>query len=165
MRTPKLMNISEGEKGIEETLYIMSDLVQEGKTNIKVRNLATKILRDNDIGQKDYDGEVEALFSFVRDNVRYTKDIHGVEFVQHADTIIDVLAGDCDDKAILLSSLLESVGYATRLVAGHFKSQKGFSHVWIQVLQKNEWVDLDATEDVGVGWSPDNVIKYLILEN
>lgn len=63
----------------------------------------------------DYFGEISAIQKWVQNNVRYVFDPRDVEYFQTPRrTLIDG-AGDCDDQAILTTSLLESIGYTTAI--------------------------------------------------
>ena len=61
----------------------------------------------------DYFGEIRAIQNWVQDNVRYVFDPREVEYFQTPRRTLKDKAGDCDDQAILMSSLLESIGYTT----------------------------------------------------
>jgi transglutaminase-like putative cysteine protease len=57
-----------------------------------------------------------ALFEYVRDHIRYIKDPVGVESVSDPYYTLARMVGDCDDQAVLLAALYESVGFPTRFV-------------------------------------------------
>lgn len=65
------------------------------------------------VAPHDYYGEMRAIQSWVQNNVRYAFDPRDVEYFQTPRRTLKDLAGDCDDQAILTSSLLESIGYTT----------------------------------------------------
>lgn len=65
------------------------------------------------VAPHDYYGEMRAVQSWVQNNVRYAFDPRDVEYFQTPRRTLKDLAGDCDDQAILTSSLLESIGYTT----------------------------------------------------
>lgn len=141
--------IPSGVAGTLATLKIMWLLVRKGKVSMPVRRLALFLTKD--LKQKDFTGEVERLHKFVRDEIRYVKDINGVETVHDTDRILKYMAGDCDDKSILLASLLESIGHPARLVAIAIKSGQ-YCHVYVETLIGKTWVPLEATEPVAMGW-------------
>jgi len=138
----------------------MRQLVNAGKKSPVVRQLAVSLTKG--LIQKDWDSEVNTLYKFVRDRIRYVRDINGVETLHTPEKILENAAGDCDDKSILLASLLESLGYRTRLVAVGFR-KNSFSHVYPEVLHNNNWVSLETTEPVDMGWKPKNIVTSLIL--
>lgn len=115
-----------------------------------VRNQAVELTRR--LRQKDFRGEICALSNWVRDNIRYVKDIRSVETVHDPVTMLNVRCGDCDDKSLLLAALLESLGHPARFVAIAYKPGV-FSHVWTQgrVGQAGPWIDLETTEALACG--------------
>lgn len=106
--------------------------------------------------QKDFPGETQRLLEFVRDEIRYLKDIEGVETIHPAPYVLAERQGDCDDKAILLAALLLSIGHTPRFIATSF-APGVFSHVWVQDLLHIQgesvprWVDLEPTEPIPFG--------------
>jgi hypothetical protein len=69
----------------------------------------------------------EAIFSFVRDRVRYTTDIDQFgheEFAQNADELAAIIEGgragygDCEDSAVLLAVMYKGAGYRSAIVIG-----------------------------------------------
>lgn len=153
-----LQLIPEGIPGIMETLKIMSRIVKDYKKSLAVRTLAVSLT--SDCRQKDWACEVASLHAFVRDQIRYINDITDVETVHTPDIILQQRAGDCDDKSLLLASLLESIGHPTRFVAIGFEPGV-FSHVYTETKIGNNWIPLETTEDVEAGWQPD---PKLVLE-
>lgn len=106
--------------------------------------------------QKDFVGEARKLLEFVRDEIRYVKDIDQVETLHDPVTLLQIGAGDCDDKAILLASLLLSIGHTPRFIA-MAQAPEEWSHVWVQdcldMGQGDVWVDLEPTEPIPFGKS------------
>ena len=132
----------------------MRQFVDQYKTHPKVRELALKLTRN--IPQKAYSEELRALSGFVRDSIRYTRDINGVETVQTPLKTLEYGAGDCDDKATLLAALLESIGFETRFHAMGFKPGD-VSHVLLECELNGQWIALETTEPVQMGWLPPNI--------
>ena len=90
---------------------IINRLVEPAEPN--VRNTAGGVARSFPGTYNIY--QVCAIFENVKDKVKYVSDPRGYDFWAPANTTLYVGAGDCDDKAILLSSMLESVGGTTRI--------------------------------------------------
>ena len=168
-----MQTIPAGTAGTRATLSIMRRLVREGKINPLVRQTAVDVTTG--LLQKDRLAEIKALHRFVRDRIRYVRDIHGVETLHTAEKVLQNKAGDCDDKTILLASLLESLGYTTRLVAVGFSDPvknlfgqlqaKNYSHVYPEVFYKGKWIPLETTEPVEIGWFPKNAKSAIVLHN
>src|SRR5262249_14012935 len=90
----------------------------------------------------------------VRDQVRYTHDIDGVETVQTPIYTLRELAGDCDDKAVLLNALAASIGYPTRFCAIGTEGDS-FSHVMAQAKLGGGFVNMGTiVPGVKLGWFP-----------
>jgi transglutaminase-like putative cysteine protease len=148
-----LMSLPEGASGVRETLKLMSALVKGGKKSPAVRTKALALTQH--LRQKDRFGEIHALWDFVRNNIRYVRDIRNVETVHTPEQILRQESGDCDDKSLLLASLLESIGHPTAFWAIGTKPGK-FSHVLVltRVGPNKKWLPLETTEAVRIGWRP-----------
>jgi len=125
-----------------------------GSREKSVRLTAVGLCRDLD--QKDETGEVALIGGFVRDRIRYIKDIVFCETIQTPAVTLEIAAGDCDDKATLLAALLMSVGYPCQFIA--CDQGQGWAHVWTQALIGDKWIDLETTEAVPVG-APSRYLK------
>lgn len=125
---------------------------------MEVRNLAVQLttqgfLTGQGLQQKDFRGEAERLLTFVRDDIRYVRDISDVETLHDPVTLLKVGAGDCDDKAILLAALLKSIGFdEVQFVAIAFEPDL-YSHVWVRAKVDGKWLDLEPTEPIPCGQS------------
>ena len=154
-----LAALPSGVEGIRATLALMVKLARQGKKSYVVRRLAEQIT--SDIRQKDWREEARAVQEYVRDHVRYVKDINGVETVATPEQTISRLMGDCDDKSLLTASLLESVGHPTRFVAVG-RAPNRFVHVLVETLIANRWVPVETTENVPLGWYPPDMPYRLV---
>lgn len=155
-----MRGIPSGLDGIRATLDHMRVFVDRYKTAKTVRELALQLTRH--LPQKDYKAEVNRLFDYVQNHVRYVRDVNGVETVQSPVKTLEYGQGDCDDKSTLLAALLESLGHETRFHAMGFK-KRHISHVTLEVKDGPKWVMLDTTEPNVIGWRPPN-IKHSILK-
>lgn len=163
MPTPAiLLTLPDGPDGIRETLKAMRVLVLDGKRQPTVRAAALKAIAGTP--EKDFTAEAGALWSWVRQNIRYVRDHTGDEQLHFAELILDQGAGDCDDAALLLAAMMESVGIDTGFVAVAFEPWE-FSHVLIEANLDGEWVAFDPTENYGPGWFPPDVIQRMIIAN
>lgn len=126
-------------------------MVHETRRSPEIINAAVSVVYL--VPQKDQFAEACALFEFVRDHVRYVRDVAGLETLADPRMTLQRMVGDCDDQATLLAALLESVGYKTRFVMAGYRS-KEFEHVFLQVLVYGDWVSCDPTEDGEFGHAP-----------
>lgn len=133
-----------------------------GKMSMAVRETALDLTRD--LAQKDWFGEARRIHEFVRDDIRYVKDIRGVETVQTPERTLINKSGDCDDKTALASAMLETLGHPTRLVAIAFKPGK-FIHVFPEVWIRGEWIAVETTEPKPLGWKPKKKHHRMVVHN
>ena len=155
-----LLAIPEGAAGVRATLKIMRGIIRDAKTDYKIRALALELVQG--LNQKDFAGEVKALHAFVQNKIRYVKDIHGIETLQTPVKTLEIGQGDCDDKAILLSTLLEVLGHPARLVAVGFAPGR-YSHVYPETKVGRYWVPLETTEPWPAGKGPTGVKARMLL--
>lgn len=140
----------------------MRSLVRSGKKTLPVRKAALSIVKG--LAQKDYPGELRRIHAWVRDHIRYVKDVNGVETLQSPEQTLQMGQGDCDDKSILAASLLESIGFSTRFVAIGFKP-RCFSHVLVEAKLDGRWIPVETTEPVALGWQPLGAVTRLVRHN
>jgi hypothetical protein len=143
-----------GVEGIRATLRIMSALVKQGKLMQPIRAKALDLT--GLVDDRDYAGQVEVIHAYVQQNVRYVQDPTDVETVHTAEAIDRLMAGDCDDHAIYICSLLESVGHPTRFKAIGF-SVNCYEHVYAQAKIGERWWAVETTEPVPMGWEPKGI--------
>ena len=144
------------------TLKIMRGLVRRGKKNIEVRMAAVRAVAG--LKDKDWRGEAGRIHSFVRDDIRYVRDIRGVETIHTPERILDIGQGDCDDKSVLLASMLESIGHPTRFVAVAF-GHKHFSHVLVETKIGSRWIACETTMPWKFGRYPPKVTNRMEVHN
>lgn len=167
LSTPRpsvLGELPPGSAGTRATLDLMRRLVARYKRSDAVRSVALALTRG--LPPKNYTAEVRAVFEFVRDRIRYVRDVIGVETLQTPDVTLDLEAGDCDDKATLLASLLASIGHRSRFVAVGYTQPGAFQHVYLETLIGQRWVPLDATvSSAVVGWAPRTPVTRMTVHN
>jgi len=145
------------------TLATMSRMSTAGAIDPTVRLTALEIVKA--LPQKDFQGEAIAIFRFVRDKIRYVRDVYRVETVQEPRATLELGQGDCDDKSTLLAALLASVGVETAF--GALVRGNSVMHVWTRAKIAGKWVNLDATENLPMGQLPkfnksDRIIHHAI---
>lgn len=150
----------DGVDGVLNTLRHMRAFVRQGRVDPVIRSTALNLLAL--VPERDSQGEIRALFEFVRDRIRYIADVLDVETLADARRTLETAAGDCDDKAILLAALLESVGIATQFVATGYEMPGFFEHVYLRALvPSGQWLPLDASEPHAMGWEPPAPVAIL----
>lgn len=147
--------LSGGFAGTDQTVAMMSKLAtgQWGSRSPKIRALAINILKRAGVPDKDYVGEMVAIHNWVRDKMRYTRDVAGQETLCPPEEVaFNSNAGDCDDLAMLDAALLGSIGIVTRFVTIGV-TPDSFSHVYLQAKPKGKWISLDPImKNKPAGW-------------
>lgn len=165
MQTPTLlMGLPDGADADKkrETLKLMRDLTRSGKRDPAVHDFACSLIQG--CPPKNWRCEIECLWRWVLDNIRYTNDITDVETISDAQGVLDRGWGDCDDVSLLLATMLETTGHRTRFVALG-KSYGDFTHVIVEARCGNGWIPLDATENRAFGWSPPDMPFAMQMHN
>lgn len=164
--TPKILvgHIAQGWRGTQQTVAHVQALIRSGAKDFYVRQKAIDILLEKRVRPKDYLGEIQALFQWVQQHIRYTKDTVHVEVLHSARRMLELRAGDCDDMTILLGAMLEAIGHPVRLVLSGPNPLKPdlFTHIYLEVFHKGRWIPLDATMPYPMGWAPSTVVKKIV---
>jgi hypothetical protein len=137
--------------------------IAKGRKNPDVRAFATKAVsrKCGDkfcLPERDYWGEVKAVFDAIRKNVRYVRDGYKLDVYQAANRTLEFAGGDCDDFVITLGSALQSIGYPIKLRVIQTVDSPDFNHIFLLVglppRGPTKWVSLDASVDKPAGWHP-----------
>lgn len=156
--------IPKGYAGTARTVEHIGKLIRSGSKNFYVRQKAIDVLLERGVRPKDYLGEIRALFQFVQQGVRYTKDPLRVEVLHTAPRMLDLRAGDCDDMAILLGAMLEAIGHPVRLVitGPDPRRPRLFTHIYLEAFHRGRWLAVDPTMPFPMGWAPSAVVRKII---
>ena len=191
-RQPAKATIHRDVVSLDARVKHIRGLIRKGARDPAIRKTAIAVLSHRDsrkpggwaVREKDWRGEAEALFRFVRKNVRYTRDsVTADTFVAAERTLFDTErgsggGGDCDDMVITLGSLLMSVGHEVKLRVGAIKnpgagSRPGWNHIWLMgrlptggaVAGKGgQWISLDASVDKPPGWEAPKKAIYRVKD-
>ena len=129
----------------------------------EVRNKAAEVARSYPGAYNIY--QVCALFDMVKENIEYVSDPRGNDVWESANVTLKVGAGDCEDQAILLSSMLEAVGGTTRVYLTD-------THAFAAVYLGNETSEIEAAVkgirayygNVDVNYLTDEYGSWLMLD-
>lgn len=160
-----LKEIPSGDEGTFATVREIIALIKEGKQNPRVRTIATRVVAG--LPWKNHEVEAGAIFSWIKQNIRFVNDPDGSEMLQDVEAILNYKSADCDDLTILGASLLGCIGIPSRIVviAGDPRAPQAFSHIYLQAWCKTKWVGFD-TSVVGstIGWEPPTFTRKKIIE-
>jgi transglutaminase-like putative cysteine protease len=107
---------------------------------------------------------ISALLYWVRGHMIYTPDPPNEELIKWPSVLLDEIRrhgqalGDCDDYVMLFATFALSRGFAVRLVTIARKEvddgagQMQLDHIYTRVLIDGEWIAVDPTGDVALGW-------------
>lgn len=151
--------LERGHRGTWQTLAIMSRLARAGADEPEVRAMAHLVVTRAGVLNRDPVAELRALHRFVSDRVRFTRDPAGIEQLQTPGYTLRSLAGDCDDKSILLAGMIRALGVPLSAlkfrVIGARKGSDQFTHVLVVAYIGALRYALDATrETTPFGWEP-----------
>ncbi|MHA2642944.1 MAG: transglutaminase domain-containing protein [bacterium JZ-2024 1] len=147
-------------KTFDDVVRLIGEEIERGKKDPYIHQTVSSILSRKvgeswEIPPKDYDREVRAVFDYVKRNVRYQHDTHGVDTFRSARRTLELRAGDCDDMTIVLGSLLGAAGYPVKLRVVS-TSGKDYDHIYplvgIPPTRPTRWIALDASEPYPAGW-------------
>lgn len=164
--TSYLGTIANGREGIKATLKLMVVIARRTRATLPIRTLAQQLVQG--CAENDTRCEAATLQAFVRDSIRYVRDVRDVETIQFPEQTLQLKSGDCDDKALLLAALLESIGFHTRFCAVGVNGGD-YSHVLTQVMIPGSgWVSAEVipidgrTEKAPFGWFPPNATCFTL---
>jgi transglutaminase-like putative cysteine protease len=159
----RIVRVPKGPRGALASAGLIANLIREGARDFYVRQKAIEIFRKAGARPKDRFGEVLSLFHWVRNNIRYTRDIFRVELLHTARRMLELQAGDCDDMTILLGAMLLATGHPVRIALTGFRPEKPhvYSHIYLEVNVNGKWIALDPTMDRPIGWAPPALWKRI----
>ena len=146
---------------IDERVSYIIKLIQKGRSDPRVHELAIRTVskrcgEDWCIAERDYAGEVKAIFAEVRKRVRYVRDEYGADTFKAAKHTLTWAGGDCDDYSVVLGSLLQSIGYPVKLRVIRTTDSPEWNHIYVLVGvppgPNAEWIPLDASVNKPAGW-------------
>lgn len=142
---------------LEKTVAAMRQLIESAKERWEFVQFSRNLVKHHE--GHDFLSEINTIFEYVRDRIRYVRDPFGIELVQSPMRTIQTGFGDCDDKTVLFCALCEAIGHRTRIVLED-TSGRSWTHVRADVFYKGKWIPADCTpETKWLGWQSKNVIR------
>lgn len=143
----------------ERVAYVHEQMVL-GTRDPAVYSLAREVLArkcgdDWCVPEKDYPGEMQALFNEARSRCRYTMDPIDYDAFQAPGKTLQLATGDCDDEVSLLGAMLRSVGIPVRSRIYQTTGQSTWNHINLMAQNPSDgtWVSLDlAAIGKPAGW-------------
>lgn len=125
------------------TVNVMRGAARGRAGHPRIRQLALRILSHAKVKSHNFVDEAKALARFVQENVRYVRDPNGIEQLHDPVYMVEQIIkgtaqGDCDDQALLLASLLLSVGHQPYFaIVKYGKDMGAYNHIYTVVYEKN----------------------------
>jgi hypothetical protein len=135
--------LARGARGNYKTVDYMKTIARKVNGHPEVRQLAENILNYYSTPDMYYFDEALAIGEYVQKFVRYVRDPQGIEMLTDPVTMIDKLKrneafGDCDDMALLIATLLLSIGHQPYFaIVKYNKNNKSYQHIYVVVYTKN----------------------------
>jgi transglutaminase-like putative cysteine protease len=139
------MPIPLGDPGTYVTIQQMRRLIHEGARDPVVYELATQLVRH--LRPFDSRAQANAIFNWMRANIRYTPHIRGTQTLHAIRETIRLGVGDCPMYTCVALAIAEAVGMRGHIVtiAGDPDDPDTFSHVYPELeVARDQWVAVDA---------------------
>jgi len=99
---------------LSQVANIVKSHVSRRKAHPQIRKTASELVSQRE--PNDFVGQISDIHRFVADGIRYIHDPVSAEHISDPLETLYVKAGDCDCKSLLLTTLLESIGYKCYMV-------------------------------------------------
>ncbi len=135
--------LKKGNAGNLQTVEIIKRLAHSRKGHPLIRKLTENVLKQYKTKSQDFLNECYAIATWVRDVCPYAKDPLGIESLKDPVTMVDLIKrdefyGDCDDMALLITTMLLSIGHRPLLcIVRYPNANSGFQHIYVCTYQKN----------------------------
>jgi len=135
--------LPDGQLGNVETIKFMKEVARLRSGHPLIRKFALNILQDYRVLSNRYVDEALAIGDYVKKRVRYVRDPDNIEYLQDPLDLIKQMQnseaqGDCDDMALLIASLLLSIGHQPSFGAVRYRNDGGpYNHIYVVDYEKN----------------------------
>ena len=142
--------LPDGHQGTIRTLEAMRYLCRKDYLSCVIQHCVWGTITE---GRQRGWSDVDALFFFARDRIRYVEEPPGVEKVADFERTTQSLSGVCDDKAVWLATALLAINTPVRFVIQSYG--RTWDHVYLEFYDWGRlgWVALDPTADGHTGFT------------
>ena len=167
---PKVWHMPDWKKGDDtQRIAVLREISMRSGRDPRFATMAVNILKSQNIQPRDYKAQAQALLKWVQHNIYYVNEPS--ERLQDPVYTLKVGYGDCDDMAILLATLYESIRLEWRFVLSGKVGNKNtrwiegtplpkngrWSHIYLLVgyppFQPHKWQFAEPTlRGVDLGW-------------
>ena len=134
-------------KSYEEQRNELWKIIQDYTGNPVLVEFAAKLIKLNNVPARDEKSLVRYIQLFAQKHIKFFR-----EFPERWQSPLQTLAlgiGDCDDKTILVASLLRTFRIPVQLVFLRFRmdGKKPYSHVYPRTKINNKWLAVETVRD------------------
>ena len=133
----RIVRVPKGPRGTIASAGLIANLIREGARDFYVRQRRSRFFERRARRPRTAGRRWCALFNWVRNNIRYTRDIFRTELLHTARRMLELRAGDCDDMTILLGAMLISNRTSGSAGVGGFPRRRkphAYSHIYPEVM-------------------------------
>lgn len=157
-----------GDAGVRDTLSLMSSLVEEGLQSFAVIEFARMLAVRAGVRRPIV--QALAIQTWLKRVWRFVDDERDADMLADPQTLLamydrhGIIAGDCDEAAILGATLARAIGFRAQFIVYGFPSSDPneadrFSHVFTAVLTDDgQRISLDVTRPRGPVPAPSRVL-------
>lgn len=169
-QTPKTWKIDDwSNMNQAQRMGFLRSVSSQAGQNPQIATLCVQIFKENGIKPRDYKGQARSLLKWVQKNIYYVNEPN--ERLQDPIYTLSVGYGDCDDMALLLGAMCESVkleyryvlagkmpdGKIDRWIEGTPMKNGQWSHIYLIIgyppFQPQKWVFAEPTlSSAKLGW-------------
>ena len=142
--------LSDGDKGIEETVALMAQMTRASLGDRAVKQVA--IMATQAVPKTDPAAYAAEIFKFAKKVFRFVPDTAAVEELTsptiHSKRVLETgkTYGDCDDYAMAQAAWLMAVGVPARFTVIASPRHKGiFDHVRVEARLPTGWTPMETT--------------------
>jgi len=117
--------------GDGKRIAFMRNMAEEHGSDPRMREfVVNRVLRPAGVAERDYAGQAAAMLRWSQEHVYYTNETG--EQIQIPWVTLDWLTGDCDDKAILLAAMAQSLAMPWRFALAGKDKRSGRAVRWVE---------------------------------
>lgn len=158
-------------RNIDQRVHYVKQQIIKGRRDPRIRELAVRLVSKKCGGswcipERDYQGELRAIFNYTRQNVRYVRDPVDRDTFQHPRRTLEWGGEDCDGATIVVGSLVQAIGYPYKCRVIQTVYGNDYDHIYgmagVPPTSPNPkiWLPMDASVDKPAFWeAPRHLVK------
>lgn len=153
-------------KGVGDLSQVISTIVDETNKAVPRLKKFSQQFITNDLEKTSY-----FIWKYIKDNIKYVRDLIGIEQIRTPERLLSDKIGDCEDYSIFAASILKNLGYNPKFLV--VAMDGGYQHIYVIAAPKPHRSDPSVTRQFttvidGVmnqfNQHPDDITKYMIID-